>query len=150
MIIKKIITVNNKELDQVISLAFRPYKTLYKIKQGQNKNTIKYDAIGIFVESKLIGSLSYYKEKDILRLFKIAIKPNNQNKGYFTYLVNHVEQIAKEMNIYKLGLYTIKETKSYKYFEKKGFKIISESIADFVEPIITGKALHELEMIKSI
>lgn len=148
--IQEYTTVFEKEVEQLVDTAFKPYKAIYTIKPSTTKNsTFKYNTILCVEESKLIGTLSYYIDKDILRLFKVAIDPGYQGKGYFTKLLNHVVEYSKSRSICKLGLYTIKETNNFTFFHKRGFKIVSESIANFAIGV-DGNPIYELDMIKRI
>lgn len=83
-------------------------------------NTIPYSSVYILIKSKkIIGFLSI-SEKIIENIY---ILPKFQNKGLGSFLITKTKELHPE----KLGTYVfIANFKGIKFFEKHGFKIITE------------------------
>lgn len=147
MIVQNLEKYNN-EINTLLKKAYLPYKTIYKIKEGAGNSNFKYKTISYIEAGKVVATLSYYTDGSILRLFKIAVDPRFQGKGYCKKLFNYIDDKFKNHMFTNLGLYTIKETGSYKYFEKLGYNIISTKEATFATTL-SGLPVYELEMLKS-
>ena len=150
MEIKKITEKHKVLVDELIKVAFQPYQAIYRIKPTSIGNAFSFESIGVFIEERLVAVLSYYQDANMLRLFQIAVHPEQQGKGFFSVLLAHAEQIALHKGLSKVGLYTIKQTKAYAYFKQKQFIIIAQTEASFAEPVQDAELLIEYEMHKDL
>ncbi len=146
--IRKMHTEDKKEVDNLLKQAYIPFKSIYKVIPGNSSGDFEYETIIYQLEGKIVGTLSYYFDNSVIRLFKMAIDPDFQNQGIGRELITYIESSYKSKDLNKLGVYIIKETGNEKIFNKLGFQVVSETIATFALAL-DGKHVSELEMIKA-
>ena len=73
--------------------------------------------------NRIVGFIYFYekdeREKTIIHLNHIAVKPDWQKQGIATELINRMEKYAKENKIYRIGLDVTLENKSAELLYKK-------------------------------
>ena len=121
-----------KDLDQVIKIWITEFKktpwnevwTKEKVKK-----TIKnyYGKIYVAViDNNVVGfalvTETYYLDGQIVILENLVVSSNYQGQGIGSALLKHVERIYKKKRFAKVFLDTIKKTKSYKFYKKRGYK----------------------------
>lgn len=145
--IHKYLDKHKEEVKELVRQAYNPYKSIYKVKPDSSKVCFKYKTIVYIKDTEVVGTLSYYFDNSIIRLFKIAVAPEYQGQGIGQELISYIEKTYITDTINKLGIYTIKETGNRNYFERLGFKQVSETTASFATTL-DNKTVTELEMIK--
>jgi len=150
MKIKKIEQTHQADVDALVAMAFQPYQAIYQIKANNKTSSFSFETVGLFSEQQLLGVVSYYENAGRLHLLKIAVHPKEQGKGYFSVLLDHMEEVARHKGLTELALYTVKQTDAYVYFTQKQFMIVAESAVTFAEPVLAGSTLIEYEMHKSV
>lgn len=90
-----------------------------------------YSYFGLFEQTHLIGYFSYQIRSTTLFISKIYIDFNKRGKGYFSIILNKLEQIATENSCKCLELTVNKYNKeTIAIYEKKGFTKTTEAIFD--------------------
>jgi ribosomal protein S18 acetylase RimI-like enzyme len=123
---------------EYVLLKYNEIKGYLQISKGKNHNyfneiifLLKKLPLSIayrFIKIKLLDFLVLSKiNKDDLYLNELAIIPNEQNKGFGTFLLNETLRIAKEGNFRRVVLdVKISNKNAQKLYEKLGFKIFNK------------------------
>lgn len=67
-----------------------------------------------------------YPENDTLRLHKLYVHPEVQEKGLGKKLLSYAEEIAKELDLATLNLNVNRKNKAVEFYKKEGFSIVKE------------------------
>ena len=97
--------------------------------------------------SDIIGFCSAVKENEGNRIYAIYVLPEFQRQGLGKKLMEKaLVWLGREKDIYvNSASYNIQ---ALKFYEKFGFNKSSRSVNSTVEPLPTGKAIPEIEMVK--
>jgi ribosomal protein S18 acetylase RimI-like enzyme len=130
--------INNDTNSEYVLLKGNEIKGYLQISKGKSHNyfneilfLLKKLPLSIaygFIKIKLLDSfvLSKIKEDDFY-LAELAIIPNEQNKGFGTFLLNETLKMAKEENFKRVVLdVKISNKNARKLYEKLGFKIFNK------------------------
>lgn len=80
---------------------------------------------GAYDKGRLIGTIFLAEDnKNIARIKSVAIDENYQGKGLGRYLMNYVEDIARDKGYKKINL--MGRVSSQEFYEKLGYKAISK------------------------
>lgn len=95
---------------------------------------------GAYDKDRLIGTIFLVEEdEDTARIKSVAIDENYQGKGLGRYLMNYVEDIAKERGYRKIDL--MARVSSQEFYEKLGYEAMSKPY-DYM-------TIPHLDMVKS-
>lgn len=108
--------------EETVRAAFKHYKNLAK------KGSCKW--MGAFVEGKLIGSLGFMWEDNLLRFQKIVVDPCYRNQGVCTKLLQQACNYGfKDLGVQQIVVQAKKDNQeAYKLYEKLGFQKENEEI----------------------
>ncbi len=121
-----------KDLRQVIKIwitEFRKTPWNERWTKEKIKKTIKsYDGkvYVAVIDNNVVGfalvTEIYYLGGPVVILENLVVSNNYQEQGVGSALLKHVERIYKKKRFAKVFLDTIKKTKSYKFYKKRGYK----------------------------
>ena len=121
-----------KDLNQVIKIwvtEFRKTPWNERWTKEKVKKTIKNHEGKVYVaviDNNVVGfalvTESYYLDGPVVILENLVVSNNYQEQGVGSALLKHVERIYKKKRFAKVFLDTIKKTKSYKFYKKRGYK----------------------------
>lgn len=102
----------------------------------------------VFAEAgRLCGTVSYYLDPPYVRLFRLAVDPQQRRAGVARALIDHLETHQARSRELELALYTIVETGNVAIFEKLGFLVRRQVIASYATGP-KGQPVHEAEMVR--
>jgi GNAT superfamily N-acetyltransferase len=134
---------------EIVARAFAPLRRVY-IHQG---NPPPIPAISTCLAASLghepVATLSYYLDPPFVRLFRIAVAPEYQQRGFARALLQHVEETVARPAGLHLALFTIAETGNVPVFERLGFEPKGETLASGVTGP-KGETLREVAMIRHV
>ncbi len=121
-----------KDLDQVMKIwvtEFRKTPWNERWTKEKVKKTIKNYEGKVYVaviDNNVVGfalvTESYYIGGPVVVLENLVVSNNYQEQGVGSILLKYVERIYKKKRFAKVFLNTIKKTKSYKFYKKRGYK----------------------------
>ncbi len=92
---------------------------------------------------KPVGALTLFKYARALRIYSIAIRPEYQNKGVGSYLINHVITQANKQNYERIILEArVSDPKLVSWYQSRGFTI-TEKVKDYYRE---GEDAYKLEL----
>lgn len=128
----KIKKAQKKDLNQVIKIwitEFRKTPWNERWTKEKVKKTVKSYGGKVYVAvigNNVVGfalvTEIYYIDGPIVILENLVVSNNYQEKGIGSALLKHIERIYKKKRFAKVFLDTIKKTKSYKFYKKRGYK----------------------------
>ena len=103
----------------------------------------------VFAEAgRVHGTVSYYLDPPYVRLFRLAVDPQQRRAGVARALIEHLETQQARSRGFELALYTIVETGNVAIFEKLGFRVRRQVIASYATGS-KGQPVHEAEMVRA-
>ena len=85
------------------------------------------------VDERVVGTTTYYTEKDKLHLMRFGTHADFRGQGVARAMVEYLEGIARSLGFRKLSVYTVKECGVVPIYEKLGFTVVSEESAKWAE-----------------
>jgi len=108
----------------------------------------RIDAIAA-VDDRDAGVLGIYQEGPVLQLTGLAVLSEFRRRGVATQFIRYAEQVARRRGTEALGLFTIAETGNTRVFQRLGFHVVHQRIADWcVSPHF--HELYEVEMRRDV
>lgn len=102
------------------------FQKLYKI-WVDNSLTKKFadDVLVMSIDNALAGFITYKSESDFAQIGLIAVAPNFQGQGIGRKLLNFVENVLLERNIFELRIPTqLKNEAACSFYKKQGYKVV--------------------------
>lgn len=103
-------------------------ETIDKVKERIHKNTI-YVAI---YKNEIIGTftLEYNELYDLLEVQKVAVRPDMQNRGLGSFMIESAEHIARELEERKLMVETYEDHKQLvDFYLQRGYKVFKKRMS---------------------
>jgi GNAT superfamily N-acetyltransferase len=98
-------------------------------------------------ENKYIAFASYaYYKPQVYKLHKIYALPDQQGKGIGKFIINHITAQIKPLGATVLQLNVNRYNKAKGFYEKLGFKIISEEDIDIGNNYLMNDYVMELSL----
>ena len=98
-------------------------------------------------ENKNIAFASYaYYKSSVYKLHKIYALPDQQGKGIGKFIINHITAQIKPLGATVLQLNVNRYNKAKGFYEKLGFKIISEEDSDIGNNYLMNDYVMELSL----
>ncbi|GEM57643.1 N-acetyltransferase family protein [Flavobacterium columnare] len=115
--------LSSEQISYMLDLFYNKDALLLQMNTNQQFLLVKED-------SQYLGFASYEinSKSKKTKLHKIYILPNLQGKGVGRFLLNEVENRAKEANNFYLYLNVNKYNKAFYFYKKIGFEIIEEEV----------------------
>jgi len=162
----KIIVVTKEQLPVVQDLAYKiwpdAYAEILSVAQLdfmlENFYAIsaleaQFDSGHVFLlaeeNEEYLGFASYevnFKEESKTKLHKIYVMPNTQGRGIGKFLLNEVENKAREAGNKYLFLNVNKYNKAQNFYEKQDFKIILEDVIPIGNDYVMDDYVMEKEL----
>ncbi|MDA2933962.1 GNAT family N-acetyltransferase [Acidobacteria bacterium AH-259-D05] len=79
----------------------------------------------------VVGSLQYLVEVDRVYVLDLAVDPEYRRQGVARQLIDFVSDTAQNRGYKIVSTRTIKETGNVPIFQKLGFRVVSEEIAEW-------------------
>lgn len=162
----EIIFANHNDIDTIVNLSHKIWNEYYItiLSKNQidymldlmyNKKQIAFELDNDFTwllikqDNDFIGYASYsILNNKKYKLHKIYIYPNLHGKGYGSQLLNFIIDDIKSKGGNKLSLNVNKyNTKSIKFYEKNGFKIVDDVVVDIGNGFVMDDYIMEKDLI---
>jgi N-acetylglutamate synthase-like GNAT family acetyltransferase len=131
----------NKESKDSLRKIYRPKENA----KFEPLNPLKEELIIVKKDEKEIGTLHLHHYEDRLHILGLGVLHSFRGKGVCRTMIDFVKLEAEKMNKKKISLYTIRETGNVEIFNRFGFVVLKEEIADdFVSD--SYDILHEVFM----
>ena len=119
----------------------------YMVKAFQSKKALRnqirtdgYLYFFILSDRKPVGYMGLRPEKNRLFLSKIYIQKDDRGKGFFSFALDYIEKLARDMGLEAIYLTVYQHnTSSIQIYQKKGFRIIGTQ----VKPIGQGYIMDD-------
>ena len=134
---------------EVFEAAFAPLRTIYVPKrESSDRQEQLPGAIRIITEvsGRIVGSVEVERHRCNLRLVRFAVHPDFQRLGIGRAMVEWIED---HLTSHAIELATIRETGNVPAFERMGFGVVAEKVADWCESS-RFERLHEVTMAKTV
>lgn len=116
-----------------ITLLRKFYYPNRKAIKGKKEISKKFTNLVAELDKNIVGYCKYYIQENKLCICDIGVNQKIQNKGIGREMLKYLNQTAKDRNLSKLSLYTVKRTGNTQKFEKWGFQTISEEVSYILE-----------------
>ncbi|MBN1436641.1 MAG: GNAT family N-acetyltransferase [Sedimentisphaerales bacterium] len=146
-VITKVEPGQKQQADDLVAMAFASLRQYYVPCGECGELPSKPRCLIIKKRGEVVGTLSYYFDSPYVRLYRIAVRIDCRRQGVARSLIEYVDKYVAGPRGDELALYAVKETGNVEIFEKLGFAVQSESVAQFAKSP-TGGEVYEVEMVR--
>ena len=133
--------------------AFAGLRTIYRPKQGVviDQTSQPDDAVRAIarIDREPVGTIQYVLEPDRLYVFGLAVDTAHRHRGVARSLLDFVDDVCRRFDCLTVTLRTIRETGNVAIFERLGFQVVKEEIADWCVSDQHSQ-LHEVHLERSV
>ncbi len=134
---------------KLFDAAFAPLRAIYAPKRkAVDRQAKRPDAIRIVagVSGRIVGTVEVDRHGPSLRLVGFAVHPEFQRQGIGRSIVDWV---IANLTADSIELATIRQTGNVAVFERMGFNVVAEKVADWCVSS-QFERLHEVTMVKAL
>jgi ribosomal protein S18 acetylase RimI-like enzyme len=142
--------------NEIVNDAFLSLRQVYRpIPEATMRQTQRADSDRVFlatIDELCVGTASVFHDGDHLNMYRIAVRPQFRQRGVARSLISGAESIFRDHNRQPdayLSLQTIRETGNVTIFERLGFSVTDEQVANWCVSDIHVE-LHDVTMMKRI
>ena len=116
----------------IAKAAFSELRSVYSPTQTAITNQPKSTAyVVVKMGQTVVGTSQYFDEGDRIYLFDVAVDANHRRQGIARRLIDFVSDIARSLGYKIVSARTIRETGNVEIFERLGFSVVKEKIAEW-------------------
>lgn len=101
------------------------------------------------IEGRIVGTVQVARHKDHVHLIGLAVHPGFQRMGVARRMIEWVVARAPALGYNIVALDTIKETGNVALFERMGFRVVDEEVANWCVSDDYGE-LHDVRMERTV
>lgn len=98
--------------------------------KAPNDGGVRYDILAD-IDGLAAGVVSVVVDGNILRLSGLAVLPELRRQGFAKSLLKHAERLAVDAGCQSIELFTVRETGNVAIFNRLGFHVVDETVADW-------------------
>lgn len=121
----------------IYRLAFAPLRSTYRFVSEVAAHQEKRAREGVRLLAELggeaVGTVQYRLDPRHVHILNLAVHPDHQGRGVARGLIDHIAGLAPSLGHEWIVADTIRETGNVAFFERLGFRLIREEIAEQVE-----------------
>lgn len=147
--IRQATTSDSAQIAEVFHAAFAPLRTLYvPSREAADRQVQLCGAMRIVagISGRIVGTVEVDRRRQNLHLVGFAVDPDFQGLGIGRAVVNWIEA---HFTAHAIELATIRETGNVPVFERMGFDVVTEKVADWCVST-RFECLHEVTMAKTL
>ena len=147
--IREATEADRSEVVAVFENAFEIHRDVYRPVGGaaelQDERFEEGTRLVALVDGQIVGTIQCANHSGHLHLIGFAVRPEFQRMGIGRRLIEEAMRLAPEMGHGLVVLETIRETGNVGIFEKMGFEVVGEKVADWCESERYEK-VHDVRM----
>ena len=107
------------------------YQPMAAAVQRKSAESPAYDRLVGECDGRIVATVEYRVAPPHLRVRGLAVDPEFERRGFARAVMDELSRIAHARGCAALRLWTIRETGNVAFFEHVGFRVLSESPADW-------------------
>lgn len=133
--------------------AFSELRTVYRPTETAIANKAERQEEAVHAVAKIdqtvVGTLEYFVEKDQLYVIALAVDATFRRQGIARRLIEFVGEVARGLGRSIVATRTIKETGNVPIFERLGFHVVGEEIANWCVSDVHA-TLHDVHLERDV